>query len=316
VEIVADNKEILIKRYLRDCGGPTPEFWEGVWQHSPTTMSALAAQADVRLVRECSHYLPPKAKLLEGGCGSGSYLARFAEMGYQVVGVDFAQRTVARLNAAFPDLDVRVGDIRALPFQNNTFDAYYSGGVIEHFEDGLMPQMEEAFRVLKPGGFFLVTVPFLNVSRNLSARWFGNREKIDLDGRATYIEVLDDFKPDAASRNVIPAGYVFHEYVLPAPYMRRVLAQAGFIVEKEMPFSSRWGLLDLEPVRRLAGIGLQNRHTGHRMAAALLRLVEYIERKDWAPFVFTANLIGQLVGNLKLYVARKPNSSEIQNVNQ
>ena len=314
--MMTTNKEIVIKRYLRDSAGTMPEFWEGIWQHSPTTMKALAAQADARLVRECSRHLPPKAKLLEGGCGSGSYLARFAEMGYQVVGVDFAQRTVARLNAALPDLDVLVGDIRDLPFPNNTFDAYYSGGVIEHFEDGLMPQIEEAYRVLKAGGVFLVTVPYLNVSRNLSARWFGNRVKIDLDGRDTYIETLVDFKPGTASENEIPADYVFHEYVLPATYMRRVLTQAGFIVEGEMPFSSRWGLLDLERVRRLAGIGLQHRHAGHRMAAALLRLVEYIERKDGALFEATANLIGWLVGNLRLYVARKPNLSESQGIRQ
>ena len=139
------SKEIVIKRYLRGSTGTMPEFWEKIWQHSPTTMKALAAQADPRLVRECSRHLPPKAKLLEGGCGSGVYLARFAEMGYQVVGVDFAQRTVARLKTALPDLDIQVGDIRNLPFQNNTFDAYYSGGVIEHFEDGLMPQIKEAY---------------------------------------------------------------------------------------------------------------------------------------------------------------------------
>jgi len=170
--------------------------------------------------------------------------------------------------------------------------------------------------VLKAGGVFLVTVPYLNVSRNLSARWFGNRAKIDLDGRDTYIEMLVDFKPGAASENEIPAGYVFHEYVLPATYMRRVLTQAGFIVEGEMPFSSRWGLLDLEGVRRLAGIGLKHRHAGHRLAGALLRLVDYIERKDGALFEATAILIGWLVGNLKLYVARKPNLPESQGIKQ
>jgi hypothetical protein len=86
--------------------------------------------------------------------------------------------------------------------------------------------------------------------------------------------------------------------------------------KERMPFSARHGLLDLEPVRRLAGIGLLNRHTCHRMAASLLKLVESIERKDGAPFEAMANLIGRLVGNLKLYVARKPNSFQIQNIDQ
>lgn len=309
---MAIEKEIVIKRYLRDCAGPTPAFWEEVWRNSASTMKALAAQADERLVRECSRHLPPKAKLLEGGCGSGAYLVRFTQKGHEVIGVDFAQETVARLNEAFPELDVRVGNIRELPFQDNTFDAYYSGGVIEHFEDGLMPQLDEAFRVLKPGGVFLVTVPYLNVARRLSARLLGTREKIDLDGRKTYIEVLREFEPSVASQDTVSAGFVFHEYVLPAMYMRRMLAQAGFEVESEMPFSSRWGLLDLEPVRRLAGIGLPNRHTGHRVAASLLRLVEGIERTAGTPFELAANLIGLLVGNLKLYAARKSHPSVTQ----
>jgi len=302
------DKDIFIKRYLLGCGGPTPEFWERIWQHSPITLNALALCADERLVRECAFHLPPKAKLLEGGCGSGSYLARFAKMGYQVVGIDFAQRTVERLTAAFPQLDVRVGDIRDLPFHGDTFDGYYSGGVIEHFEDGLMPQVEEACRVLKPGGVFLVTVPHMNVVRKLSSRFFGSREKVDLDGRATYIEVRDDLNLAPASQTSIPDGFVFHEYLLPATYMRHVLTQAGFIVEKEMPFSSRWGLLDLEPIRRVMGIGLQTRHAGHRMAAALLRLIDFIESKDSPLFIATAGFIGRLLGNLQLYVARKPHS--------
>lgn len=310
------KKEIVIKRYLRNCGGPTPEFWEEVWQNSPSTMNALAAQVDKRLVRECSRHLPPSAKLLEGGCGSGAYLAHFKQKGYDVIGVDFAQRTVAQLNVYFPELDVRVGNIRGLPFENNTFDAYYSGGVIEHFEDDLRPQVDEAFRVLKPGGVFLVTVPYLNVSRKLSAQFLGHRGKIDLDGRKTYIEVLNEFEPRVAPRHTAPAGFVFHEYVLPAMYMRRMLAQAGFEVESEMPFSSRWGLLDLEPVRRLAGIGLPKRHAGHRVAGALLRMVEGMERAAGTPFELAANLIGLLVGNLKLYVARKPAPSAAQSATQ
>lgn len=298
-------KEIIIKRYLRNCGGTSPDFWDDVWREIPFTIKELASKTDQRLIREFSRHLPQKARILEGGCGNGAYVARFLEMGHQVIGVDFAQSTVKRLNIAFPDLDIKIGDIRSLPFSDELFDAYYSGGVIEHFEDGLLPQIKEAYRVLKPGGLFLVTVPYVNKARNISARLYGNREKIDLDGRQTYIEVFKELNSAISHRNSVPVGYVFHEYVLSSLYMKQLLAEAGFSLEHEMPFSSRWGLLDLEPVRRLTGFDLPKRHTGHRFVALLLRLVESLEKRNEAPFEVIANFIGLLIGNMKLYVARK-----------
>lgn len=297
---------VTLKRYLREKAGPSPDFWDEVWQNSPSNLEALAAQADPRLLRCCLEHLPPRARLLEGGCGSGTYLAAFSKAGCEVVGIDFAPNTVARLKQIFPSLDIRLGDIRALPFPDATFDAYYSGGVIEHFEDGLGPQIAEAWRVLKPGGLFLVTVPFLNVTRRLAASLFGPREKIDLDGRQTYIEIIEGDPPGAVGHGHAPQGYRFHEYVLARDCMRKALARAGFVVENEMPFSSRWGLLDLAPYRRLAGVGMTKRHLGHKLAAAPLRLVDRVERGSAPEARKIAHLIGALVGNLCLYVARKP----------
>lgn len=295
------RQEITLVRYLRDCAGPSPAFWDEVWRHSPTDLDALAAQADPRLVRKCTEYLSPQATILEGGCGSGSYLAAFSKLGYRVVGVDFAPQTVRRLKQWFPALDVRQGDIRHLPFDRNSFDAYYSGGVIEHFVDGLEPQIAEARRVLKTGGVFLVTVPYLNPVRRLAAWLFGPREKMDLDGRDTFIAISYGDPPVGRLHGVPPDGYVFHEYVLAPNRMRRMLADSGFVVEDEMPFSARWGLLDVGPLRRLAGIGLARRHIGNKIGAAPLRIVDVLERNANS----LAHLIGVVVGNLRLYVARK-----------
>ena len=87
----------IIKRYLQGSVGPSPDFWEGVWKDSPTEMNALSAMADSRLVRASRNYLPADARVLEGGCGNGAYLDHFFKQGQQVVGVDFTEKTVARL---------------------------------------------------------------------------------------------------------------------------------------------------------------------------------------------------------------------------
>lgn len=292
-----------IKRYLKNLGGASPGYWENNWEKSPLDLDLLAAQADLRLVRKLRQYLQPGANILEGGCGSGAYLAYFQQRGYKMVGIDFAERTVARLNDAFPDIDVRVGDIKAINCDSNVFDAYYSGGVIEHFEEGLEQQIREAYRVLKPGGVFLVTVPYINAIRSLAARIFGDRITTDLDGQTTYLRVsVSQFR-----KEVPPVeGFVFHEYVLAPRVMRQALGDTGFNVETEMTFSAKWGLLDVAPYRRVAGIGHPRRHIGHKLAGAPLRIIDWVERRDNEVANVVAGIIGCVCGNLRLYVARKP----------
>lgn len=294
----------ILKRYLRDAVGQGSEFWDRVWARVPLEPQALARQIDVRLVRRIEKYLPKGSTLLEGGCGAGHYVAWFHKKGFRVIGVDFAEETVRRLREVAPELDVRVGDIRKLPFENESFDGYYSGGVIEHFEDGLRPQIAEAFRVLKHGGYFFVTVPYVNLTRRIASRLFGDRLKIDLDGRETLILVKRSGVID--TEPVPRTGFHFHEYVLSRSVVREALLRQGFVIVDEMPFSARWGLLDIQPYRRLAGIDLKRRGLRHRLAAAPLRAIDWIERQEGRLWGNLASAAGTLLGNLRLYVARRP----------
>lgn len=53
-------------------------------------------------------------------------------------------------------------DITQIPYSDNTFDAILCNHVLEHIpDDGLA--MRELFRVLKPGGFAILQVPFSNI---------------------------------------------------------------------------------------------------------------------------------------------------------
>lgn len=53
-----------------------------------------------------------------------------------------------------------VGDIHALPFKDNTIDAILCISVLEHVLDPRQA-IKEMYRVLKPGGYCFVYVPFL-----------------------------------------------------------------------------------------------------------------------------------------------------------
>jgi SAM-dependent methyltransferase len=84
--------------------------------------------------------------------------------GARAYGVDISAPTVVQARAAFsavppaPGLCSAVGDVRELPFVDNSFDAVYSMGTIEHFDE-TEHAVTEIARVLKPGGRAIVGVP-------------------------------------------------------------------------------------------------------------------------------------------------------------
>ena len=104
------------------------------------------------------------SRILEVGCGRGATLLDLAARGAQVVGLDYAQSSIATCetlrSAAGLDgaADFLLGDARALPFDAGSFDLVYSIGLLEHFEQPNVLLAEQR-RVLKPGGFLLVQVP-------------------------------------------------------------------------------------------------------------------------------------------------------------
>src|SRR6188474_1400159 len=89
-------------------------------------------------------------------------LAWASRQGARAYGVDISEPTVIQARAAFDAgpgaLQGAVGDVRDLPFGDASFDAIYSMGTIEHFDE-TERAVEEMARVLKPGGRAIVGVP-------------------------------------------------------------------------------------------------------------------------------------------------------------
>jgi ubiquinone/menaquinone biosynthesis C-methylase UbiE len=103
-------------------------------------------------------YLPLEgSRVLDLGCGIGSYVRRFSDFTPGAYGMDIDPERVVR--GAQNGVDhLTVGVSEALPFADDAFDGVLLNEVIEHVIDE-RDTMREALRVTKPGGRVILFAP-------------------------------------------------------------------------------------------------------------------------------------------------------------
>jgi len=101
-------------------------------------------------------------KILDAGCGPGTYGIMLAQAGNEVVGIEISPDGVQVANQRAKEKGVnftaRVGDLENLPFDDSTFDICFCGWVLHHFPD-INKAVSELSRVLKPGGMIALAEP-------------------------------------------------------------------------------------------------------------------------------------------------------------
>jgi demethylmenaquinone methyltransferase / 2-methoxy-6-polyprenyl-1,4-benzoquinol methylase len=91
-------------------------------------------------------------KTLDICCGSGAVSALLHQEGARVTGLDFSQNMLKKgLEKGWIPGDAAAADACAMPFEDGVFDAAFIAFGIRNIPD-LDPFMDEAGRVLKPGG--------------------------------------------------------------------------------------------------------------------------------------------------------------------
>jgi SAM-dependent methyltransferase len=98
----------------------------------------------------------PAGRVLDFGCGRGDFLHAFSALGFEVAGVDVAERA-AELAPGF-EVHTIDGATSKLPFADASFDAVFSKSVVEHMRQPI-DLVREAHRVLRPGGLAIVMTP-------------------------------------------------------------------------------------------------------------------------------------------------------------
>lgn len=109
----------------------------------------------------------------------------------------FSERTLNKLSKR-TNIEPKIMDAQKMDFQDNMFDIVICTEVLEHIPDD-KKAAKEILRVLKPGGFLLLTVPHLDrvpleAGIKEHFRHYKKNDLIDLFGKENIIFLKDRFK--------------------------------------------------------------------------------------------------------------------------
>lgn len=225
----------MYKYYLNDIGAiaefsqaPTSDFWDSQWDHDSIRKYVLSQKSDNIFIPQVKRYLSKGSRVLEAGCGRGQLVNALKENKFSSVGVDFAKKTVEEINKHVPEIDVQLGDVRTLSFNDASFDGYISAGVIEHFWDGYDNVLKEAHRVLRKNGYIFITFPQISLLR---------RVKLLLSFYKTYTS--NDFKESDSN---------FYQFLLDSKLVLKDLDKIGFEFKYQKSFDGIKGVKNEIPL--------------------------------------------------------------------
>lgn len=124
---------------------------DAFWNRSALTYSLIMDLKKMSLKPEHVH-----GRVLDAGAGKLSYRHIAKPMATEYKSLDF--------QPTHPELDY-ISDIQSMPLPDNSFDTVLSFEVIEHVPDP-RKALAEVYRVLKPGGKLVMSVPHLMYLHN------------------------------------------------------------------------------------------------------------------------------------------------------
>ncbi|HTB33100.1 MAG TPA: class I SAM-dependent methyltransferase, partial [Bacteroidia bacterium] len=104
------------------------------------------------LIRDLEYAVKKYAgeKVLDLGCGNKPYEGMFQGIAKEYIGCDVVQSSMNKVDV--------ICEATKIPLPDASFDTVFSTQVIEHVDDH-QALVKEAFRLLKPGGHFIVSGP-------------------------------------------------------------------------------------------------------------------------------------------------------------
>ena len=99
-----------------------------------------------------------ESKVLDFGCGNGSFVSFLNELVLEAHGFDISENTIKAAKKKYPSLHFLSGDGRNSTLKSNYYNIILSQEVIEHI---IPPEtyIKECSRILKSDGYLILTTP-------------------------------------------------------------------------------------------------------------------------------------------------------------
>jgi SAM-dependent methyltransferase len=145
--------------------GSQDKIWSHFQNADPESFAAAKPRLEYLARVIAAKVKSPSPKVLNIGVGSGHFETVALARGFEVHALDPDAVAIERLSAA--GIAGHVGYIEQMSLTDSQFDAVVASEVLEHLHDAQRTAgISEIARILKPGGWFLGTVPY---NENLKA---------------------------------------------------------------------------------------------------------------------------------------------------
>jgi SAM-dependent methyltransferase len=156
-------------------------MWGSLWSHAPRDWAAGEVQQAPVYEAVLDRIHVSGRRVLDVGCGAGTFLRLCADRGAHVTGLDAAAGMLEVAGERVPEAELVLGDLQALPFPDGSFDVV-TGFTSFFFADDIVVALAEAKRVARPGSPVAIEV-------------FGRPEHCALE---VVKAAVGPFRPDAA----------------------------------------------------------------------------------------------------------------------
>jgi len=135
------------------------KMWE-YYQKEYADKLALSYPRQKMIFEKMSKFIKSGGKVLEIGFGEGSLLCILSER-FETYGADISEENIRRVKNKTLKIKFKLINIDGkIPYQNEYFDGFIATEVLEHMSDKeLLVCADEIYRILKSGGYAIITVP-------------------------------------------------------------------------------------------------------------------------------------------------------------